>query len=210
MSNDGRSGIFVVVSPSGGGKTTLCRQVIERQAGRTRFSISHTTRQPRQNERDGEDYYFVEEALFRQMIDRGEFAEWAEVHDHLYGTSKQEIERAQSTGVDLLLDIDRQGGEQIKKTYPEAVLVFIMPPTMGVLKERLQKRAADSPEQILLRLHNAVAEMEFAHYCDYVIVNDELQLAVRMLEAIVIARRCRRENQLDAISRFHSAEKGTS
>jgi len=205
MSNEQPSHLFVVVSPSGGGKTTLCRQVLERLAPALRFSISHTTRPPRGEERHGVDYYFVGDAEFQRMIDRGELAEWAHVHDRRYGTSRAEIERALADRVDLLLDIDYQGAEQLAQRYPEAVRVFILPPSMEDLRCRLQGRGTDSPDQVALRLAKAREEIRYAARSEFVVVNQDLAVSVRELEAIIVAQRCRRENRLDAIRRLDTA-----
>jgi guanylate kinase len=205
MSNERPAHLFVVIAPSGAGKTTLCRRVLARLSPTIRFSVSHTTRPPRGGERHGVEYYFVSDAEFQAMVDRGALAEWAQVHAHRYGTSHAEIERAGRDGVDLLLDIDGQGAEQILRQYPAAVRIFILPPSLADLQLRLQGRGTDSAEQIALRLANARAEIRYAERCEYVMVNADLAEAARELEAVIIAQRCRRENRRDAIRRLDTA-----
>ncbi|HPQ70695.1 MAG TPA: guanylate kinase [bacterium] len=204
-SEHGGGHIFVVTAPSGSGKTTLCRKVIERLQHTIRYSISHTTRPPRGKEKNGVDYHFVSDEEFQQMIANEELAEWAGIHRHSYGTSKAELNRAYAEHVDLFLDIEGQGALQIKQLYPEAVMIFILPPSWEVLRQRLTERKTDSPEEIERRLANAQRELQFAEHYDYVVVNDDLKLATQNLEAIIRAHRNRRENQLDAIRRLSPA-----
>ncbi|HPM76137.1 MAG TPA: guanylate kinase [bacterium] len=204
-SEHGGGNIFVITAPSGSGKTTLCRNVIKRLQGAIRYSVSHTTRPPRGKEKDGVDYHFVSDEDFQQMIAADELAEWAAIHGHSYGTSKAEINRAYTEHVDLFLDIEGQGALQIKRLYPEAVMIFILPPNWESLRQRLTERNTDSPEEIERRLANAQRELQFTEYYDYVVVNDDMQLAIQSLEAIIRAHRNRRENQLDAIRRLSPA-----
>jgi len=203
MSNSKNKGtLFVVTAPSGGGKTTLCRKVIERLGATIRYSVSHTTRPPRGREQDGVDYHFVEDARFDEMIAQGELAEWAVIHRHRYGTSHKEINEALGAGVDLFLDIEGQGAMQIKQQFPQAVMIFVVPPDRETLQRRLQKRSTDDPAEVQRRLNNATQELTYSQHFDYVIVNDDLQQAIGDLESIVRAQRCRRENQIDAIRRL--------
>ncbi len=205
MSSNGGGNLFIVTAPSGGGKTTLCRAVLVRLKPTIRFSISHTTRPPRGTEHHGVDYYFVTDTQFEQMVERGEMAEWAYVHGRRYGTSHAEIERARRDGVDLLLDIDWQGANQVVQRYPEAVRVFVLPPSMEDLRQRLVGRGTEDEQQLALRLANARLEVGYADKCEYIIVNEELAQAERELEAIILAQRCRRENRRDAIRRLDTA-----
>jgi guanylate kinase len=153
------------------------------------FSVSYTTRAPRPGEVDGKDYFFVEEAEFRRMADAGEFAEWAEVHGNLYGTSKGKLNETLEGGTDILLDIDVQGARQLREAYPDGVFVFVLPPSREVLSERLRGRMSDTPEVIAGRLRKAAEEIrDYVHY-NYVIVNDVFEQALRELEAIVVASR---------------------
>ena len=185
------SGLVLVVSaPSGAGKTTLCRLLVKRL--RFSFSVSHTTRSPRSGEVEGRDYYFVDRKTFEEMIRRGEFLEWAEVHGNLYGTSWQEVNRRLSSGQDLLLDIDVQGASQVRQRLGfRAVFVFIRPPSLEELKRRLRARGTEDEDALARRLARAREELHYAPWFDYVVVNDELERAFEDLAAIVRAERCR-------------------
>jgi guanylate kinase len=188
----GRRGILMVVSsPSGAGKTTLAHLLAQNE--RLEFSVSYTTRAPRAGERDGVDYKFVTEDEFSRMIARSEFAEWAVVHGNRYGTAVHTVNRALEDGKDYLFDIDWQGGAQLRRQWPEeSVLVFILPPSMAELERRLRRRATDSPEAISRRLAVATKELEhFAQY-DYLVVNDNLETALKELSSIYVAARCAR------------------
>ncbi len=185
-----RGGNLIVVSaPSGAGKTTLCKNVLD-LIDNLRFSVSYTTRKPRPGEVDGRDYYFIDEKRFREMIERGEFLEWAYVHGNLYGTSRVVVQELLSKGFDILLDIDVQGAEQVKRIYGDAVMVFIMPPSFDILRERLMRRGA---ENIELRLKRAYEEMRRYSDYDYVIINDNLEKAIDHLRAIILSERLRTE-----------------
>jgi guanylate kinase len=190
-----RRGILMVVSsPSGAGKTTLAHLLAQNE--RLEFSVSYTTRAPRAGERDGVDYKFVTEDEFSRMVDRGEFAEWAVVHGGRYGTAVHTVNRALEDGKDYLFDIDWQGGAQLRRQWPEeSVLVFILPPSMAELERRLRRRATDSPEAIARRLAMATKELEhFAQY-DYLVVNDNLETALKELSSIYVAARCVRQRR---------------
>lgn len=186
--------LFIVSSPSGGGKTTLIRRVMERlgeEGRKAYFSVSHTTRPPRPGEKHGVDYYFVSREEFLSMVDRGEFLEYAEVHGNLYGTSWQEIAGKREAGFLVFLDIDVQGARQVRGKVPEAVKVFIFPPSFAELKRRLTARRQDREDVIRLRMRNALNEMREYGEFDYVIINDELEVATAELLAIVTASRLR-------------------
>src|SRR5262252_4424607 len=188
-------GILVVISsPSGAGKTTLAHRLAEQE--RLAFSVSYTTRLPRAGETDGVDYKFVTEDEFSSMVERNEFAEWAVVAGARYGTAVHTVNRALEDGKDYLFDIDWQGGAQIRRQWPdESVLVFILPPSMAELERRLRRRATDSPEAIERRLAMARRELEhFAGY-DYLVVNDNLETALKELSSIYIAARCTRQRR---------------
>lgn len=180
-----KGSLIVVSAPSGAGKTTLCSAILK-SLDSIAFSISYTTRKPRGGEVDGVDYYFVSEERFKEMIERGEFAEWAVVHGNYYGTSRKTIDDLMERNIDVLLDIDVQGAKQIKALYPEAVLVFIMPPSFEELKKRLYTRGAENLE---LRLRRAFEEMREYSFYDYVIINDNLERAISDLRAIIISER---------------------
>jgi guanylate kinase len=184
--------LFVISSPSGAGKTTLARMMADSQ--KLVFSVSYTTRAPRPGEREGVDYKFVTEDEFSRMIERQEFAEWAVVHGNRYGTAIHAVNRALEDGTDYLFDIDWQGGQQIRKQWPDSsVLVFILPPSMAELERRLRRRATDSPDAIQRRLAMARKELEHFGEYDYLVVNDNLDRAHQQLNAIAEAARCSRE-----------------
>ncbi len=182
--------VVVVSAPSGAGKTTVVARVL-RELGGIRFSVSHTTRPPRSDEQDGVDYHFVDKKSFTRLRDEGQLLEWAEVHGNLYGTALTELERARDEGTDVLLDLDVQGAAQVRKRIPEAVTVFILPPSYPALESRLRGRGQDDAAAIERRLASAGREIgAFWHY-DYAIVNDELDACVLELESIIRAARCR-------------------
>ena len=183
--------LLIISSPSGAGKTTLTHRLLQDFPG-FRFSVSHTTRAPRANEVDGQDYHFTDEATFRRLIDEGEFAEWAEVHGNLYGTSVSELERARAERRSgLLFDVDYQGARQIKAKFPQAIGVFILPPSLPELRRRLEGRASDSPETIQRRFDKARDEISHYAFFDYLIVNDDLQHALAELRGVLHAEGCR-------------------
>jgi guanylate kinase len=191
----GKGLVFVVSAPSGAGKTTLVKRVMEEVPG-LRFSVSCTTRLPRSNERDGEDYQFVSPSVFQRMVEEGQFLEWAEVLGNRYGTPLTAIEQLQSGGVDLILDIDTQGARKVKEKVDSAVLVYIFPPSLKQLEERLVNRGLDSPHMIKFRLARAGKEIEEAHWYHYVIINEKVEEAVEKLKAIIVAERCREEKRI--------------
>lgn len=184
----GRGSLFIVSAPSGAGKTTLCKK-LDSVLSNLRHSVSYTTRPPRPREVNNRDYTFIDEDAFRLMIERGEFAEWARVHGQLYGTSKKRLEELLNAGIDVILDIDTQGAMQIKEKYKEGIYIFILPPSMKALRERLEKRMANSKDEIELRLRKAVDEIKDYYKYDYVIVNDIFKEALKELEAIIISDR---------------------
>lgn len=183
-----RGRLFVVSAPSGAGKTTLCRGLRE-HFGDIAYSVSFTTRSPRPGERDGVDYHFISEAEFKDGIENGRWAEWADVYGNHYGTSAAALERTLSAGQNLLLEIDVQGCAQIVERFPEAVTIFIMPPSFDALRERLAGRGQDDPAVIERRLQAAKQEMNQAHRYRHVIVNDKLETALAELIAVVQAAR---------------------
>ena len=186
--------LLVISSPSGAGKTTLAHKLAEQE--KLEFSVSYTTRAPRQGEREGIDYKFVTEDEFSQMIKRGEFAEWAEVHGNRYGTAVHTVNRALEDGKDYLFDIDYQGGAQIRRQWPEdSVLVFILPPSMAELERRLRRRATDTPEAIERRLAMATRELEHFGEYDFLVVNDNLETALKELSSIYVAARSARRRR---------------
>ncbi len=180
--------LFVLAAPSGAGKTSIVRALLEREPG-MRLSISYTTRPPRPGERDGVDYQFVDEAKFMALKDAGEFLEHAHVHGNWYATSATWLAAEVQAGHDVLLEIDWQGAAQVRRLIPESVLVFILPPSLATLRERLENRGTDSPEVIARRLEAAREEMRHCGEFDYVIMNQEFARAVDDLSVIVRAAR---------------------
>jgi guanylate kinase len=185
--------LLILSSPSGAGKTTLTRKLQERFP-ELRFSVSHTTRQPRGNEVDGRDYHFVTRERFQELVREKAFLEWAEVHGNLYGTSQEEIDRARATPGcgGMIFDIDYQGARQIRAKVHDAIGVFILPPSMDELERRLRGRASDSEEVITRRFQAAKREIDHYALFDYVIMNDDLKTAFEHLAAIVLAERSKR------------------
>lgn len=179
--------LLIISSPSGAGKTTLTHRLLQQEKAMT-FSVSCTTRAPRSNEVDGQDYHFLDEATFRKRIEAGEFAEWAEVHGNLYGTAVSEIDRAKAEGKSVLLfDVDHQGARQIMAKFPEAVSVFILPPSMAELRRRLESRGTETEDSLARRF--AKAKTEIAHYASfsYLVVNQDVQHALGELTGIIRA-----------------------
>ncbi len=189
-----RGSIIVISAPSGAGKSTLIKRLIASTPDLA-FSISYTTRAPRAIEKHGRDYFFVSPKVFEGMVRRDEFVEWADVHGHYYGTAHKQLNAAQEAGQDILLDIDVQGHKQVRQQLPEAVSVFILPPSFQELSRRLRNRHSDAPEDIKRRLETALQEI--THWCEYeyLVVNDNLKDATQALQAIVRAARFRRPSQ---------------
>jgi guanylate kinase len=205
-SQNSREGIlFVVSAPSGAGKTSLCRELIDSLPD-LRQSISFTTRGKRDGEEDGVDYFFTSQEAFQEMIDQQLLAEWAEVHGNYYGTSLETLNIAAGESVDLLLDIDCQGAAQLKKSYQRGVFIFILPPDFAELKKRLYGRGTDNDAVIQRRLENAKAEILEAPWYDYLVINDDFNSAKRKLAAIITAERCRGSRTTFLLDRF--IEKG--
>lgn len=180
--------LFVVAAPSGAGKSSLVKALLELDS-HLAVSISHTTRAPRGQEQDGREYWFTDEPTFRSMIARGEFFEWAEVHGNLYGTSRAAVEAKVAQGSDVVLEIDWQGALQIKQLFPNAILIFILPPSWEELLQRLNRRGEDRPEVIAKRMENARIEVAQARHFDFVIINALFETALFDLKAIVHAQR---------------------
>jgi len=188
--------LYVVSAPSGAGKTSLCKEIVDFYPA-LGHSVSYTTRSRRNGEQDGIDYHFVDEETFQGMINAGAFAEWAQVHGNYYGTALTTIEQAKAAGQDLLLEIDCQGAEQIRRNIPDAVFIFILPPNLIELRKRLDKRGTDSVEVIERRLQNAAGEIRQAGWYDYLIINDDFAVAAEQFKAVIRAEgvrtdRCRR------------------
>ena len=186
--------LYIVAAPSGAGKTTLVKLLLENDSA-IRVSISSTTREPRPGELDGREYHFVSVEDFLDMVGRGEFIEWAEVHGNYYGTSRRWIEGELTAGRDVLLEIDWQGAQQVRKIFPKAIGVFILPPSLAALKERLAGRGTDSAETIARRFAAARDEMRHVDEFDYVIINDDLQQALGNLHSVLGATRLQYSTQ---------------
>jgi guanylate kinase len=196
--------LFCVAAPSGTGKSSLVKALLELDA-RLAVSVSHTTRPPRGQEQDGREYWFIDEATFRRMIDAGEFFEWAQVHGNLYGTSRRAIEARLARGEDVVLEIDWQGALQIKELFAHAVLIFILPPSWDELRQRLTRRGEDGPAVIDTRMVNARHEVAQARHFDFVIINSLFETALFDLKAVVHSQRLRYAAQMRNRSQVFSA-----
>lgn len=190
--------LFVVSSPSGGGKGTLIQRVLKRLPDLS-YSVSYTTRKPRAGEVNGCQYFFVTREEFSQMIERDEFLEWANVHGNLYGTSRDQVTRDVCSGRDIVLEVDVQGAASIRKLIDDAVSIFILPPSLKVLRERLVARGTDSDEELAVRLRNAPQELNEYEAFDYVIINDDADRASEKLLAIIEGERTRLSRQQQRI-----------
>jgi guanylate kinase len=205
-----RGMLVVVSSPSGGGKGTLIQRVLSALPGLS-YSISYTTRRPRSNEANGREYFFVSVARFEEMVRRGDFLESANVHGHLYGTSREQVERERAAGHDIILEIDVQGATSIRGLVADAVTVFILPPSFAVLRERLIARGTDSADDLERRLRGAPAEVEQYEDFQYIILNDDVDRASAQLASVISAESARRERQApklkDVLSDFARTSK---
>ena len=193
MSAAGR--IFVVSGPSGSGKSTLIREVRQKVAD-LGYSVSHTSRPPRGQEKNGVEYHFVSRENFQEMIDKGEFVEWAEVYQDLYGTSVSSLRSQITIGLDVIMDIDVQGGRNIKDHFKDAILIYVLPPSLEILEKRLRDRGTDGEKVIRARLKKAAEEIKNCVSYDYLLFNDALDQAVEELKSILIAERCRKSVRL--------------
>ena len=191
---DHPANLFVIAAPSGAGKSSLVRALLA-QDPQLQLSVSHTTRAPRGQEQNGREYFFVSPLAFDAMVQADAFVEWAHVHSQRYGTSRQAIEDKIGAGADIVLEIDFQGAQQIKRLFPHAATAFILPPSWEALRERLEKRGEDAPEVIALRLQNAATEMAQAQNFDFVIINDLFERALADLQLVVQAQRLRYTTQ---------------
>ncbi len=195
-----RKGILYIISaPSGAGKTTLCKEVIDIFPD-LRHSVSYTTREARPGEEHGRDYFFVAKEEFERMVSAGEFAEWAEVHGNLYGTALKTIEDLCNKGIDVILDIDCQGARQLKSRHEGGVFIFILPPSFDELRRRLDYRNSDSSDVIARRIECAAAEIKESRWYDYIIVNNQFSRAVEELKSVIVAERCRTSRALKTVA----------
>ena len=188
----GRGSVFVVSAPSGAGKSTLVQRLLA-SVPDLQFSVSFTTRGPRPGEVDGKDYFFVDDARFDAMVAADGLVEWVQVYAHRYGTGRAWLEAMVASGRDVLLDIETTGAAALRRVLPDAVMIFILPPSAASLEERLRSRGKDSDEQVRIRLRHARHEMELYPSYDYLVVNDDLERAYRQFEGVVLATRARRE-----------------
>lgn len=193
--------LFVISAPSGGGKSTIAAAVRQRVEG-LGYSISHTTRKPRGDELDGVDYHFVDDSTFTKMIDEGAFVEWAKVYDNLYGTSSSGLKDLTASGLDVLMDVDIQGGRNIKNRFPNSVLIFLLPPSLEILECRLRERGTDNEPVIRARMESAADDIKNCPWYDYIIVNDKLEKAIDQVKAVIISRRCLATRQLPGIRKL--------
>jgi guanylate kinase len=199
--SSGAPNLFIVSAPSGAGKSTVLARVLA-EMERLRFSVSHTTRPPRSGEREGVEYHFVSEQEFDRLEREGLFLESAHVHSHRYGTCRSEYQRAERDGLDLLLDLDVQGAAQLRRRHPEAVSVFLLPPSYAALERRLRGRAQDDEVSVRRRLEVALQELRAFRDYDYAIVNDDIGECVRSLTGVIRAARCRTERMRPTAERI--------
>jgi guanylate kinase len=196
----GRGMLVVVSSPSGGGKGTLIRRVLK-TVPNLGYSVSFTTRAPREGEQDGRDYFFVSVEKFSEMIERGAFLEWAVVHGNHYGTSHTQVERELQEGHDIILEIDVQGATSVRRLVMDAVGVFILPPSFEILRARLEARGSERPNDLALRLRNSRGEVEHYREFQYIIINDDAEIAASQLASVIYAERARASRQKEAAER---------
>jgi guanylate kinase len=193
--------LFLITAPSGTGKNTII-EMVRKDLKDLGYSISHTTRAPRKGEIDGIHYYFVRKKQFEKMIQAQEFVEWAVVYNELYGTSISSVRSAQVSGKDVLLDLDIQGARQIKKRFPDSTSIFIVPPSLQTLRERLEKRSSYDGTDIDLRMNEAVQEIRECRNFDFLVVNDDLRQAVREVEAVIVAVKAQTKLRLPSIEQM--------
>ncbi|MFH1487412.1 MAG: guanylate kinase [Pseudomonadota bacterium] len=190
--------LYVISGPSGAGKSTVIENLLKNTPGLA-YSISHTSRKPRGEEKDGVDYHFTAKEAFEQMIREGEFVEWAEVYGDYYGTSLSGLKMQRDRGLDVVMDVDVQGAKNIKQSFEESILVFILPPSLEILERRLKNRGTESEEAVKNRIEKALKEVANCVWYDYLILNEDLDRAVQEASSIVISERCRRSRQLSRV-----------
>ena len=203
MPNNSSGNLFIVAAPSGGGKTSLVRKLVGSLKDIV-ISVSHTTRSLRPGEAEGVDYFYVDQPTFITMVENGEFLEHATVFNHFYGTSKAQIRQRLEAGIDVVLDIDWQGAEQIRHSFPESVSIFIIPPSMDILKQRLVDRKRDDEQTIKRRMQSARDELSHYNEFDFLIVNDDFDKAAAELMSVVVAQRLRIHRQSEQQSKLLS------
>lgn len=193
-----KGNLIIISSPSGGGKGTLIKEILK-TVPNIGYSVSYTTRPMREGEKNGRDYFFVSRERFQELIGAGEFLEFAEVHGNFYGTSIKQVEAEAAIGRDIILEIDVQGAKNVREKMPEAVSIFILPPSFEVLKERLTARATEKKDDLELRLKNSFGEVSCYKDFEYIVINDSVEHASADLERIILAERLRRIRQTDSI-----------
>ncbi len=208
MEHTNTQGLLIVISaPSGAGKTTICKGLLN-EFPDLRFSVSCTTRSPRKGEKDGEDYHFISVKDFRDSIEKNEFVEWEEIYGNFYGTSKKAVEGLIQKGYDVILDIDIKGAGNVKAKYPESVFVFIMPPSVEILRERLKKRDSETDDIIKMRFDRAMEEIWENEWYDYVIFNDIIGDSVDIMRSVYMAEKNRRSRLQARINNFYQMTGG--
>jgi guanylate kinase len=190
MDNKGRGLLIIISGPSGAGKGTICKSFMDRNKN-VALSVSATTRAPRAGEVEGINYYFMTKEKFKEKIEHNDFLEYAEVYDNFYGTPKSNVEEILESGKDVILEIDIQGALKVKENTEEGVFVFILPPSMEELKQRIIKRGSETPESLMKRFKSAYKEINYISKYNYAVVNDTVDIAVQKLEAIIDAEKCR-------------------
>lgn len=183
------------------GKSTAIRK-LKKNVPYLGYSVSHTSRESRNNEKNGSDYHFVDKKTFKSMIDKGSFVEWAEVYQDLYGTSFASLNLSLEKGLDVILDLDTQGARNVRSSYRESNLIFILPPSLQELEKRLRKRAQDNDDAIKTRIKNALLEINECTWYDFLIINDNIEKTVKELESIIISGRCRNNQKLDKVKKL--------
>lgn len=197
-----KEGLLIVISgPSGAGKGTVCKALLN-QVENLNISISMTTRKPRIGEIDGINYYFTGEDKFKKMIDQNELLEYAKVYDNYYGTPKKKVIEKLKQGEDIILEIDIQGALKVKSQFPEGVFIFIMPPSMKELKNRIEKRGTETEQEVTKRFQASYEEINYVSKYNYIVINDEIEKAVEKVKAIIIAEKCRVDRLKDALLEF--------
>jgi len=199
ISKNNMGRLYVFSAPSGAGKSTIINN-LEKGMDSIAYSVSHTSRKPRGSEEEGVHYHFVEKDTFSRMIVDGQFVEWAEVYGNLYGTSFSSLDEQTAQGSDVLLDLDHQGAKNIRQHYEDSVLIYVLPPSLGVLEDRLRGRGTDDEKVMKKRLDEAVNEMKNCVWYDYIIINDDLEKAQEEARAIVLSQRCRTSRQAPRIT----------
>jgi guanylate kinase len=189
--------LFVISGPSGAGKSSIVKALLGQTNGLV-YSISHTSRRPRGREKNGIEYHFVDAGTFNRMIEAGAFVEWAKVYDDFYGTSFSNLKAQTGSGLDVLLDLDSQGAENIRKHFEDSVLIYILPPSLAILEKRLKGRATDDEGVIHMRMEKALNDMDNCLWYDYIIINDDLEKATTEAKSIIISERCRTARQMNA------------